>query len=49
MVSRFKLGWSIFKQERYVDAGKFAIDTLDQYPSLLDAINIERVLKAIRI
>jgi len=44
--SRFKLGWSIFKQERYGDAGKFAIDTLDQYPSLLDAINIERVAES---
>jgi len=41
--SRFKLGWSVFKLERYADAGKTAIETLDQYPVLSDALNINVV------
>jgi len=41
--SRFKLGWSIFKLERYGDASKFAIETLDQYPVLSNALNMNVV------
>lgn len=38
--ARFKLGWSIFKLDRYEDASKRAIETLDQYPTLLDALSV---------
>jgi len=41
--ARFKLGWSIFKLERYEDASKAAIKTLDQYPTLVDALNVNNV------
>ncbi|MFT7184854.1 MAG: TolA-binding protein [Pseudohongiellaceae bacterium] len=38
--ARFKLGWSIFKLDRYDEAGKTAIDTLDHYPALAGALSV---------
>ena len=41
--SRFKLGWSIFKLDRYDAASEAALETLDYYPKLLGALNIDIV------
>lgn len=38
--ARFKLGWSVFKLERYDEAGKTAIETLDHYPKLANALSV---------
>mgnify|MGYP000126001134 FL=1 len=41
--ARFKLGWSIFKLDRYEEAGKTAIETLDHYPALVDALSVNAI------
>jgi TolA-binding protein len=32
--ARFKLGWSVFRQDRFADAAKYAVQVLDAYPPL---------------
>jgi len=41
--ARFKLGWSIFKLDRYDEAGKTAIETLDYYPALAGALSVNSI------
>jgi TolA-binding protein len=39
--SKFKLGWTVFRQDRYIEAGEHATSVLDDFPSLKHAINYE--------
>lgn len=41
--ARFKLGWAVFRQDRYAEASKYAVQVLDVYPELRKQININTV------
>jgi len=39
--AKFKLGWSVFRQDRYLEAGELAVKVMDDYPDLKHATSIE--------
>src|SRR3990167_1350762 len=41
--ARFKLAWAVFRQERFPEASKHAIQVLDAYPAIRAQVNIEAV------
>jgi len=41
--ARFKLGWSVFRLERFKEAGQFALNVLDDFPGLKGLSSIEQL------